>query len=109
MKNECRGDHDAMKPFIKSILKPFLASMIDFVRMHPAFKQLIIVWVGKCPQLEARLRRFAAAKGATVNELQRNPSVFYELLRTPPVITPEALVIYDKLILAIKKRNGDIH
>lgn len=90
---------------IKSTIKPIFAHAIDFIRRHPTFKESVVAWMKKCPPLEARLRRFAA-RGAY--EFQRKTVAYYELLRIPPAITPEALTIYDKLNLAIKKRNGEI-
>jgi O-antigen chain-terminating methyltransferase len=101
-----------MEQGTRALIKPVLAQGVRFVMVRPALKAKALNRLRKHPEIEARLRRFAAARGLTAG---------FGLYPLPPSginsqsdsgdlahLTPRARQIYLELKAAIEK-NRETH
>ena len=100
-----------VKKLLKAMARPILGQMIGWVNRHPQVKESVILWIGRWPALDARLRRFSAGRkqhggniaGATYQ--RAHPGVPLELLHEPPQMSAVASRVYRDLSRLCEQRN----
>jgi FkbM family methyltransferase len=95
---------------LKRLVAPLLVRSIRFAKSHSGLKNVALRWLGKSPQLESRLRRFAAARGliGASFDITSNWSAPASAMTAPFELidlSPRAREIYFQLKSAVEKNQ----